>query len=476
MFGYRLIKSRVFCLLLFFSHSTLAQKEPFKQKLKSTVWESGISSQNLGLIVADSKNIFYKLNADQQFIPASLTKIVTAAVLLDSLSPSLKFKTHFMAKTKVVNARLRGNLYLKGGGDPAFVSESLWNLVNNLKRTGLKKIQGDLILDATRFDPQKRGLRLRKISHKSYDAPIGALSFNWNTANIYVRPGKKLNQPLRVVLDPSASYFTSVKNRSQTVRARKRRPIIIKRHKQKEKRESLSLTGTLSLKHPEILLYKNILYPSQWTGWNTVEFLKQRGITVEGQIKEGKVPRGAQILAEWQGRPLRELIQLMMKFSNNFMAEMLIKNMVVELTGHRGELKEGITILRKYLTEKQNISAKEYQLVQVSGLSRKNKLKASQLLKILRYWTSHPLQAEFESALALAGEDGTLKKYFFNSHLQANIHAKTGTLKGVTGLAGYLRTKKGKKRIFVFIFNGQMSSQKKAEKLFRQLAYIIWKH
>ncbi len=459
------------CILLLFS--PFSNSASLDQKLKKALKDSGIPSRQLGVIVSDPNKPLYQLNADQSFVPASLMKLFTASALLELLSPSLQFTTSFMAKNKVKKSTVKGDLYMKGGGDPGFVSESLWNLVNNLKRTGLKTIEGDLIVDDSRFDKKRKGERLPRPSHSSYDAPVGALSFNWNTANLYLRPGKKAGTPLQIIVDPSASYFTNIDNRTYTTKKRPKKPVSIQREKQKNLRESLKIKGSLSFHQPETLIYKNILYPAIWTGWNTLDFLNQRGIHVTGKIKKGITPNKASVLAEWKSRPLTEHIALMMKYSNNFMVEMLVKNMVVELEGKTGNLKDGLNIIKKHM-QTLGIETNRYRLIQASGLSRKNKVTPQHILTVLKYWLHHPLQPEFESALPLSGEDGTLKKYFKKSVLKRHIHAKTGSINGVTGLAGYLITKNGDKKMFVFLFNGPPSSQTQAEKLFRKWAHIIW--
>ncbi len=444
------------------------------QTIKTTLQENKIPAHQIAVIVADPYKTLYQLNANKYFIPASLIKLFTAGALLDLLPPSLKFTTRFMATTIIKDSVLKGDLYLEGGGDPGFVSESLWNLVNNLKRNGLKTIEGDLIVDDSRFDQERKGDRLPKPSHSSYDAPVGALSFNWNTANIYLNPGKQKLDPLRITIDPSPLYFKNIENLTKTTKTKKNQKNIFVQRKESHLRESLKITGSLPLNSPEILIYRNILSPAIWTGWNAISFLKQRGIHVTGQVKRGKMPNKAKVLAKWESRPLTEHIKLMMKYSNNFMVEMLIKNMVVELTGKTGNLKDGLKIIKKHI-KSLNIEPDKYTMIQASGLSRKNKVTPEHLLTALKYWLNHPLQPEFESALPIAGEDGTLKKYFKSSRLKGRIHAKTGSINGVTGLAGYLTTKNGEKKMFVFLFNGPADSQKKAEKLFRKWAHIVYK-
>ena len=279
-------------------------------------------------------------------------------------------------KEKINEGILNGNLYLLGGGDPGFVSESLWNLVNNLKRTGLKSINGDLIVDASRFQEENI---IKPKSHFGYDSRSAALSFNWNTVNIYLKPAFSLDYPLQVHIDPFDLYFSNVENTTKTVQADYKRSISVYRREQNKLRESLYIAGRMPLNHKEILIYRNVLYPSVWSGWNAVGFLKQRGINLTGTVKTGKTPAHSTVIAEWESRPLTDHIKLMMKYSNNFMVEMLIKNMVTELKQKRGNIKDGIQMVKNHIT-KLGIQADSYQMVETSGLSRQNRLKPQQLL------------------------------------------------------------------------------------------------
>ncbi len=469
-----------FCIFIYpliISDSKAQARTPVKppsallSKLSHNIKKSPIRSKALSILIADENQIFYELNANKPFIPASLMKLFVASTLLELLSPALRFTTQFLATKQIKNSILKGDLYLKGGGDASFVSESLWNLVNNLSRTGVKTIMGDLILDDTRFD-QKNNNPINKNSHRSYEAPTGSLSFNWNVLNIYVRPAEKIGDPAKIFLDPSSLYFHSIVNKTKTVKADQKKRITIKRKISPSFKESLKITGTIPLRHKEILIYRNIFHPAFWTGWNAIDFMKQRNITLEGDIKRGQTPKKAKVLAEWEGKTLSESLGLMMKHSNNYMVDMLLQNLAIELKDKK-KSRSGIELMKNHL-KKLGIPEKNYTLIQASGLSQKNRLKAKDLLKILRYWNRNPLQAEFESSLAIAGLDGTLKNLNIRSEIKKRIHAKTGSLKGVKGLAGYLQKASGKKLMFVLIFNGPQKKESEAEKLFIQIFEILY--
>ena len=499
--------------------------------------KSGLSRSQLGIVVGDSEGIIYALNKKKRFIPASLAKIWTAGALLDLLPPAKRFYTRFlMEKSKQsppsalnpppplevkkhppspipsapfkakappssrfiypplplgggeggVGFTLNGPLYLKGGGDPSFVSESLWNLVNNLTRTGLKRVKGDLLVDDSLFQKpfKAKGGRFDKsLPQQSgalppYEAPAGALSFNWNAVNLYVRPGVKAGGRARVAAGPSSLYFSSIKNNVVSVGGQKGKGLsvdIIERAGGLKNILKLSgeVSSSVSLGSRERLFYRSISHPALWTGANAVFFLKNRGIVIEGRVRRGKVPSKAVVLAEWPGKTLSQNIRLMMKYSNNYMANMLVQGLSAELSGEGGSIKKGLKILKKYMKNQFGVSSKEYRLFQPSGLGRGNRIQPRHLWKVLKYWQQHPLQPEFESALPLAGLDGTLRRRFIMPGLTGRMHAKTGRLSGVSGLAGYVNAASGKKYTFVFMFNGPAKKQAQAETLFAVLAQTI---
>ena len=437
------------------------------------------------------EHIIFHLNADKKRIPASLIKIFTASTLLSRLSPTLTFTTRFLTTQNPTPPTLNGNMYLKGGGDPEFVSESLWNLVNNLSRTGLKHIKGNLIVDDSYFQTSPRSAkqstptRQRLKTHFSYDAPSSALSFNWNTANIYIRPGLKIHHPLRISIDPFGLYFISLKNNTRTTRAGGGKKSLTLDKTPRGLREALVAGGTMPLGHKEVLIYRNVTYPALWTGFNALGFLKEKGITLSGKVLKGQTPGPGKNqgqnqkqtpvweLARWESRPLKDILKRMMKYSNNYMVEMLVKNLATHIDQKPGSLKQGLKIIQEHL---RSLNITSYKMKDASGLSRYNRLTVREVARVLRHWLDHPLQPEFEAALPLAGQDGTLKKRFTNHPAKKFIRAKTGSLTGVSALAGYLHTSSNKKLVFVFLFNGPDPLKPKAQTLFEDLLLIVHKN
>ncbi len=429
-----------------------------RQALQNEVTSSGLTKSGLGIWVGEVKGEellpIYTLNNNKQFVPASLSKIPTAAAVLKSFAPDIVFKTEVLATTPVQNGVLRGDIFLRGGGDPAFVSEKMWFLVNELRREGITAIAGDLIVDDNRFDKKRSSRRTTDPVDRAYDAPIGALSFNWNSVNVYVRPGDKVGERAKVIIDPVNDYI-QVRNTAKTKSAG-RRTIQVSR-KRINSRDVIEVSGKIALGADEMVSYKNITEPDIWTGYNFKEFLRQRGIVVQGQVKAGVTPAAARILAVNESKPLRQIIADMSKFSNNFVAEMLTKNLAAEAGESPATLGRGVELINNKLVS-MGLSRNTFEFNNPSGLSTDNKFTPGQISTLL--FAAHKdfsFYPEFLTALPIAGVDGTLKKRMSNSTAERWVRAKTGLLNGVAALAGYAGRPDGTLIIFSFIYNGSQS-------------------
>ena len=462
-------------------------KEKIPLQIQKMLKTHSRMAKNMGLVVFDLHSGRYDLthNENKKFIPASLSKIITASAVMHFLKPYHQFETFFLSQTPIdKEGVLQGRLYLKGGGDPSFVSENLWILVNHLRRSGLKKVKGDLIVDDHLFgkaQPHRSWLK----SDRSYSAPVSSLSFNWNSVTVYIRPSQTKGGLAQVFIDPKNTYIKAV-NKART--QGKKKTIKVKRRPH-SLGDIIEVRGRIPINSKELVIYKNVTKPALWTGWNAIEFLKQRGIIVEGQVLKGQTPSSSYILSSHKGSFVFRLVQDMMKFSSNFLADMLTMHLAL-FQGHQKDLwNQGLKQIHKYM-QKQGLS--DYSFTSPSGLSRKNKLKSKDLLKFLIHDYSSVYSFEKLSSYPVPNSPGTLQKRFQNlensipsqtqntpraSSFQASartiIRAKTGWLSGVVGLAGYIQTQKGNTKAFVFIYNGSAKKQMKAQEIFDQLASLL---
>lgn len=439
--------------------------QELKSRLEKIVKSSSLPASGLGLVVyelgKEPQVPVFAHNEAVDFIPASVTKIATAAAVLDRLGASFKFQTTLWSSGAVKNGVLDGDLILKGGGDAGFVSESMWFLVNDFMRTGIKKIEGHIIVDDSDFDtiradPSRDPERV----DRAYDAPIGAMSFNWNSINIYIRPTQVGKAPA-VYLDPIDNGY-KIDNGAKTIN-KAGNNLAVSRVGNR-----IVVRGSIGLSTPEVAVYKNIDDPAEWSGQNLASFLEQRGIQFKGKIKTGKKPEIAKLLAKAESKPVAQHVSDMMKFSNNYVAEMLTKNLAAQSGAAPASLDEGMKLIRASI-EGMGIDGKRFNLINPSGLSRRNRLKAADLgLILVQAQKKFPWFAEFLSSFPLSGLDGTLKRRMKSN--EGWIRAKTGNLTGVIGLAGYAGRKDGTVLAFAFIFNGKGEQGEMARSLFDGLA------
>jgi D-alanyl-D-alanine carboxypeptidase/D-alanyl-D-alanine-endopeptidase (penicillin-binding protein 4) len=286
---------------------------------------------------------------------------------------------------------------------------------------------------------------------RAFDAPVSAMSFNWNSVNVFIRPSK-VGEKLSVFLDPQTDYF-ELENKTKTVAKNGINSLDVTRIKT-NKGDKIIVTGSLSANSKEIVIYKSISHPAIWTGEHLKQFLSQRGITLKGQVKQMNCEEGSNLLASVSSKNLNEMTSDMLKFSNNFVAEMLVKNLAAEQkNAPLATMKEGIEILKSYL-DQVGLNRKDYNLVNVSGLTRDNQFTAKQLADVLiNIKNNFLIYPEFLSALPIPGVDGTMKNRLKNDDGKW-VRAKTGYLDGVVGLAGYIGRKNKGPLVFVFLFNG----------------------
>ncbi|OQW49936.1 MAG: hypothetical protein A4S09_11555 [Proteobacteria bacterium SG_bin7] len=408
----------------------------------------------------NGESTIYSLHENTKRVLASLSKIPTAGAVLRKIPVTTRFKTQILGGKVTDEGVLDGDLYLKGGADPGFVSETMWVLVNNLSRSGLKHVKGNIVVDDTLFDKNyisdsRQNVRV----DRAYDAPVSAMSFNWNSVNICVRPGEGAGKDARVVLDPPNKYVQLVNN-AKTSKDGSKLNISVERKPVEPFGDRLEVNGTIPVGYGEKIIYKNISSPTLWSGYNLQAFLDQRGIKVDGSVRDGKVGGNSEVLAEVESWPLSSIVSDMMKFSSNYVAEMLTKHLSGPSEDKVGNMKEGLDRIREFIADA-GVSKSDFVFDSPSGFNRNNQMSAKDLAKVLEsIRDDFRLYPEFLTSLPISGYDGTLKNRMTSPNVQGWVRAKTGMLNGVIGLAGFAGRKSGQVLTFVFIYNGSADMYK----------------
>ncbi len=393
------------------------------------------------------------VNAQIPRNPASTIKLLTTKTGLDILGPGHVWKTRAYITGPVQDGRLTGDLIVKGYGDPALTSEALWRLLWGVRERGIEVIAGEFLLDASYFEPPlARRADFDGNATSAYNALPHALSVNYQTTRVHMVRSDS-GADVRVFTDPPLANL-EVQNRLRLVDA----PCKRKFHKpalrviEADDTAILRLTGTFASRCGEASYPRLILDPAAHTAGAALALWRGMGGRLEGQIREGVLPAGAHLLHTLESPPVEEVIRLINKKSNNLMSRTLFLTLGAEREGAPGSLAKARRTVAAWLRE-QDLDFPELVLDNGAGLSRETRISAESMGRLLGYAYATSTMPEFLSSLSIAGVDGTMRKRFRKGALKGRAHMKTGTLKGVTGIAGYLLDREGRRWIVVSMIN-----------------------
>jgi D-alanyl-D-alanine carboxypeptidase/D-alanyl-D-alanine-endopeptidase (penicillin-binding protein 4) len=408
-----------------------------KDQIDTALGDPELAKAKVGIDVVDidSGKTLYARNDGGLFNPASNVKLFTTAAALALLGPEYRWKTVVYAETPVSGGEVKGKLYIKGHGDPSLVVEDLWRIVTDLYAGGLRKVTGDLAVDDTFFDDVRVGPGFeQKAEDLPFRAPNGALSLNYNAVAVHVFPGAGDAAAARIVLDPQTPYFTIV-NEARTV-ATGRTAITVESREAPDHTE-IHVSGRIRVGDPGQMLQRRVSHPDLYATYAFRELLARRGIKVSGNVVREATPATARALTAHYSQPLGVVVRDVNKRSNNFMAEQVLKTLGAETGGRPGTWQKGIDAVSGFL-ERLGIAKKAYKMTNGSGLYNSNLFSPAQLTTLLRVaYKDFRFAADFIGSLALAGADGTVSHRMEGGLAERYVRAKTGTLAGVSCLAGY---------------------------------------
>ncbi len=436
------------------SKKGITSKAVFQARVKRAVKRQCARPGLLGLYVrsVSTAQTLYSHKAAARRIPASNVKLFTAATALARLGPDYRFATDFYAKGKVREGVVRGDLYLKGYGDPLFVHEKMRDLVRRLKLRGVRRVMGDLVADDSFFDKKKhgRGWRVGR-SIRPYLAPHGALSLNFGLSNVLVAPGERVGGPALVNLEPP-SRALRLQAKVKTSRGRRLR---IRLGRRRSKGKDVVLVSGWFPAGSRMRRYRvPVTDPTAFTAGAVAAELGRQGIVLKGGIRRAATPPEAKLLARNLSPPLSEVVRGLNKFSNNFVAEQVLKTMGAEAHGAPGTAEKGLRVVRDFLISI-GVSAEEIALADGSGLSRMNRASARSLATLLEAaHNDFRLRPEFMASLAVFGVDGTVQKRRRRGVDSRRVRVKTGVLNGVRAFSGYAAARNGEILAFSVLMNG----------------------
>ncbi len=449
----------VVCLPCWLSASALGL--PFDTALRRTLTKLPHKQTIAAASVIDATSgaVLFEFNADRPMVPASNAKVFVITTALAQLGPDFKFQTAFATDGT--------HLYIVGDGDPALgdakVHEKYGETVLSPLKTwaqvlvvrGMTHVTGDIIIDESLFDTE--------LLHPSWDpvdlgkwfaAPVSALNFNDNCIEFTVTPASQINELALITVNPPNRSVQLI-NKCRTGGSGK--PIL---HHTPGTFDYI-VKGRCSKRWP----FGSVAFPDP--ALLTASAFKlaaaSQGVTIDGAIlrqrvrrADGSLPPSLAILALHESS-LSDILTRIGKNSQNLFAECVLKRIGYEWAKQRGQSdpqgswtlgSEAIMVLLK----RAGVDTNHLVIADGSGLSRDNRCSANQLTATLRWGLTLPGGSVFKDYFSKAGVDGSLRKRL--AKLKGQVYGKTGTMRGIRTLSGFVTSTSGRQYVFAVLFNG----------------------
>lgn len=466
-----MLRFSFFILIICCSHS-------FSQDLKSEIDKLLSSKFFQSTIIAvevydltDDKPL-YRKNQKLLLTPASNMKILSSAAALYFLEPQYQFTTTIAYNGFLLNGKLDGDLFATGGFDPLLSMSDIERLTNQIISFGIKEINGNIIADVSRKDSIYWGSGWMWDDDPSTDAPyLSALNVNFNTVTVSVIPGPTGAQPVVTTL-PQTNFFRIV-NDAVNVSGAQSDLIVMRDYLNKN--NDIIVTGTIGTGRT-ITKNFNVVHPEQYFVTLLKESLIRNGVIVKGDIKTITMPlEGLRTITQLK-TPIDSVLSRVNKNSNNLCAEMLIYALAEKYYGIPASAVNGLKMIDSLLMIL-NFSQDEFSLNDGSGISRYNLVSAELLVEVLKffYQKHHSLFLRLYDSFAIAGYDGTLRGRMRQEPLLTNVRAKTGTLRGVSSLSGYLTNSTGNLIAFSIIMQNYVSKTQTARNFLDEICNLLSK-
>lgn len=437
--------------------------------------KSNLPDANVGVIVqnANTGEILYDYQGGTHFTPASTTKLFTAAAALKYLGPEYRYATDLYYQPQTLqNGTHQGDVVLKFNGDPSFQLASLYSLLQKLADAKIKAINGNLLIDDSEFIGPMWAMGWTWDSTPwHHAAPVAAIIIDRNQFGVTLFPAPKPGGKVSAKLDPDpSSKFRTITADVRAVTFEDSETICQLAVYVDEK-NNLELGGCWPLGNEPQHLRFAIKNPRLQAAQLIAEALQKLDITLAGKITFGPLPPNTVKLAHHSSEPLYVLLKPMLNESNNLYAESITKTLGSRVNG-AGSFKAGANAVQKVLTDFTGIDFTQARLLDGSGDSRYNLLTPKHLARLL-FSMGHErnINLHFRNALAISGMNGTLQNRF--TKMAPQVRAKTGTLNGVSTLAGYFTSKHKQELIVAIMINNALESNVLLRQFEDDLCYFL---
>lgn len=469
------------------------------------------ASWGVKIVSLDSGKTLFEHNPQKYFSPASNAKLFTAALALDRFGADFRIKTSLYSSSRPdANGTLKGDLLVYGRGDPTMAARlnegDYWKpldpLVAQIVNAGVRRVEGDLIGDESFFSGPPFGSGWEWDDLQAYyGAEASALTVNDNSIDLFVKPAERAGLPCRISTGPQTSLVTII-NRTQTAakgaetRISVYRPvgeniIYVSGH---AALDGAGFTGSYAVHNPASLFVSMLK-----------EALARRGVTVSGRTRtvDSKyrevTPLDLSKLIEIcsiESMPLKDMVRETLKPSQNLWAQLLLLQVGANrgmgdavsglAQGNPNKLgdstqieprqadsqpqapnpqltteENGVESMQEFLAQA-GVKEGDVLLEEGAGLSRRDVITPNATVALLAYMSRHRLAEAYRNALPIAGVDGTLERRMKGTAAAGNVRAKTGSLRYVFTMSGFVTTASGERLAFSLMLNNYYNVERSA--------------
>ena len=396
------------------------------------------------------------VNAGQPMMPASTMKLVTTWSGLSMLGPDYRWKTSAYTDGEVdASGTLHGNLYIKGTGDPKLVPEELIDLVQKIRAAGVARIDGALVLDKSEFDASTRDLpSFDGDDSAPYNVGPDPLMYAFKSVSFTFSPSR---EGVSIDVVPPVAQWqidNQIRQRGGACGGMLPSPQVLPGQNGVV---TASFAGSYAMRCGDRTL--NMAAPVDHSTFFADGFLalwQQTGGSLfanpGGAVREGVVPPRARLLAVHESPPLSDVVHDINKFSNNVMARNLFLTLGAVTGKPPATTVKAATAVNAFL-RRSGLAMPELVLDNGCGLSREEHISALSLANLLQNANASPVAQVFIDSLPVVGVDGTMRNRLTNAGVEGNAHIKTGTLRDVRAIAGYVAAENGETWIVVSLIN-----------------------
>lgn len=428
---------------------------PVPAALDELLADPALAGGRVGVMVVDTVDgaVLAQAMHDRGFATASNMKLVTAAVALESMGPEHVFVTTLAACGAIAEGELRGDLVLRGGGDPSFAEpradgEPWTAMAARLHDAGVRRVAGRVVGDASILPPVQRGHGWQwDYLADDYAAPFAGLVAAGSVLEVRVAA---VDGAVQVTTSPPLPTLDGwVDSRAVTVVGDGKTELAAARGLGTQ---LVVLSGKVVAGAEPATLRVAVADPVRFAEAVATAALRGHGVEVVGAPQSCDGPE--EPLAWLSSRPLRAIVQPMLTRSDNLYAEMLFR-MSSRLAGDAPEAggTEAAERHAKAALGGLGVACDGMVLADGSGLSRRNLVQPRQLVQLLRAARERSWFDAFEDGLPVAGETGTLRSRFADGPAKGHVHAKTGFISRVVCLSGYVERPAGAPLVFSVMLN-----------------------